>query len=79
MSKEVIKSMITLATSAFGLVAALAWNEAIQSLFKQIFGAKGSLISLFLYAVAVTIIAVLVTSRLGKIAERVDTKKSGHR
>jgi uncharacterized membrane protein YuzA (DUF378 family) len=74
MNKEAIKSMITLATSAFGLVAALAWNEAIQSLFKQIFGAKGSLLSLFLYAIIVTIVAVWVTSRLGKIAEQVGVK-----
>jgi len=74
MNKEAIKSMITLATSAFGLVAALAWNEAIQSLFKQIFGAKGSIISLFLYAIVVTIIAVWVTSKLSKIAERVGVK-----
>jgi len=62
--------MVTLATSAFGLVAALAWNEAIQTLFKEIFGKASGIISLFVYAIIVTIAAVIVTSRLGKIGEK---------
>lgn len=28
---EIVRQMLTLATSAFGLVAALAWNTAIQT------------------------------------------------
>ncbi len=67
--------MVTLATSAFGLVAALAWNEAIQTLFKEIFGKAGGIISLFVYAVAVTVVAVIVTSRLGKIKEKLAKKE----
>jgi len=31
---EIIKQMLTLATSGFGLVAALAWNNVIQEFFK---------------------------------------------
>ncbi|MFH0828592.1 MAG: DUF5654 family protein [Candidatus Kerfeldbacteria bacterium] len=72
--REALKTMITLATTAFGLVAALAWNSAIIELFKKIFGQATGIIGLFCYAVIVTIIAVLVTGKLGKMAERVASK-----
>lgn len=72
--REALKTMITLATTAFGLVAALAWNSAIIELFKRIFGQASGIIGLFSYAVIVTIIAVLVTGKLGKMAERVASK-----
>jgi len=75
MGREALKTMITLATTAFGLVAALAWNAAIIELFKKIFGQASGIISLFVYAVVVTILAVLVTSRLGKMAEKVALKE----
>jgi len=71
MGKETLKTMVTLATTAFGLVAALAWNGAIIGLFNEIFGERSNLISLFVYAAIVTVIAVLVTSKLGKLAEKV--------
>ena len=32
-----------LLTAAFGLVAALAWNGAIQAIFKQVFGTADSI------------------------------------
>ncbi|MDD5567345.1 MAG: DUF5654 family protein [Patescibacteria group bacterium] len=70
MSKEVLDKMVGLATSAFGLVAALAWNEAIQTLFKTVFGTASSIVSLFIYAIAITAIAVWITARLGKLSEK---------
>lgn len=71
MKSETLKTMITLATSAFGLVAALAWNSAITELFKRIFGSAQSIIGLFVYAIFVTVIAVMVTTHLGRAAQRV--------
>jgi hypothetical protein len=62
--------MIALASAAFGVVAALAWNSAITALFKQIFGTNGQIVSLFIYAVVVTIIAVIVMVWLARMAER---------
>ncbi|MDD5342731.1 MAG: DUF5654 family protein [Patescibacteria group bacterium] len=70
MSKEVLDKMVGLATSAFGLVAALAWNEAIQTLFKTVFGTASGIISLFIYAIFITAIAVWITIRLGKLSEK---------
>jgi hypothetical protein len=62
--------MIALASAAFGVVAALAWNGAITALVKQIFGTGGQIVSLFIYAIIITIVAVIVMVNLGKMAER---------
>ena len=69
---EVVKQMVTLSTSGFGLVAALAWNNFIQELVKSYiskwFPQNGGLISLFIYALIITVLAVLVTVQLSRIA-----------
>ena len=65
-----LQTMISLASAAFGVVAALAWNGAITALVKQIFGTGGEIISLFIYAILITVIAVIVMVNLAKLAER---------
>ncbi len=67
--KAIQAKTITLILGGFGLVAALAWNEAIKSLFETIFKKQGSLISKFLYAIIVTIIIVLISLRLQKLSQ----------
>ncbi len=63
-------TMIALATAAFGLIAALAWNTAITDFFKHFFPAGQGILSEFIYALVITIIAVVVMQNLGKIAQR---------
>ncbi len=70
MKSEVIDKIAALVTAAFGLVAALAWNGAILAIFKKIFGTAEGLLSMIIYAVVVTIIAVLATIWVGKAAEK---------
>jgi hypothetical protein len=41
-SSEVLDKLVELVTAAFGLVAALAWNTAIQELFTLIFPEAGT-------------------------------------
>lgn len=67
MKTDLIDKFAILITTAFGLVAALAWNEAIKSFINQ-FGldAYGP----WVYAVIVTIIAVLLTLWIGKISQK---------
>ncbi len=71
---ELMKQMLTLSTAAFGLVAALAWNAFIQELVttyvKKYLSVGGALLSMGIYAVIVTILAVLVTYQLSKILKR---------
>ena len=69
-----LQTMIALASAAFGVVAALAWNSAITALVKQIFGSGAQIVSLFIYAIVVTILAVIVMVNLGKLAERTAQK-----
>lgn len=65
-----VKQFTTLVTTAFGLVAALAWNGAIQNLFQGIFGTASETAALFSYAIIVTIIAVVVIFYVSRLAER---------
>ncbi|MDH3834747.1 MAG: DUF5654 family protein [Nitrosopumilus sp.] len=50
-----------LVIAAFGLVAALAWNDAIKTIFKEVFGEESTIGPMLLYAIIVTIIAVILT------------------
>ncbi len=70
MKEQVIEKLSALVTAAFGLVAALAWNSAIQKFFRDVFGEQSSLGAMVGYAVLVTIIAVTVTLWVGKVAEK---------
>ncbi len=71
-----LATMISLATAAFGVVAALAWNAFITELVKQVLGAEGGLMGLLIYAVVVTILAVVVIIWLGRMAERAGGKST---
>ena len=75
MKKQIIDKMATLITTAFGLVAALAWNGAIQAIFKEVFGTTEGIVSMLIYAVVVTIVAVMVTVWIAKIADKEDKEK----
>ncbi len=68
---EVLDKFSQLITTALGLVAALAWNTAIQSLFTEIFGdAGGKLAGQFFYAVLITVVVIVATISVGRAAER---------
>jgi hypothetical protein len=69
--RVLLQTMITLASASLGLVAALAWNEAIKATIKIYFGTEDSLAGLYTYAVLATIIAVVVVMLLGRAAAKV--------
>jgi Family of unknown function (DUF5654) len=70
-AQMILQSLIALASGALGLVAALAWNEAIKATIKKIFGDDDSLTGMYMYAITATIIAVVVVLVLTKIAAKV--------
>ncbi len=70
MKKQVVEKLAALITAAFGLVAALAWNGAIQSIFREIYGDASSITAMLVYAIVVTIIAVIATIWIGKLADK---------
>ncbi len=70
MKKIVLEKIASLMTAAFGLVAALAWNDAIKTLFSEVFGKTDTLVPMFIYAVIVTLVAVFAMIWIGRIAEK---------
>ena len=70
-TRVIVQTMITLASASLGLVAALAWNEAIKALIKKMLGEDDSLAGLFIYAIIATAIAVVVLLILARAASRV--------
>ena len=67
----VLQSMITLASASLGLVAALAWNDAIKATIKKIFETDDNLAGLYTYAIIATVIAVLVVLILTRLSSRI--------
>lgn len=70
-TRVLVQTMITLASASLGLVAALAWNEAIKALIKRVLGEDDSLVGLFVYAIIATLIAVVVLLILARAAARI--------
>ena len=65
---EILEQVSGLAAAGFGLVAALAWNDAIKALFEQFFPSPaGNTIAKFGYAIIITVIVVLITVQLGRV------------
>ena len=72
MDKRVfLQTMITLASASLGLVAALAWNEAIKETIQILLGKEESVAALYAYAIIATIITIIVLTALGRAASRV--------
>ncbi len=75
---EIVRQMLTLATSGFGLVAALAWNgfiqEFVNNYIKKWLPNNGGIISLLIYAVIITILAVFITLQLSKLLKRLEDR-----
>ncbi len=68
--RVVLQTMITLASASLGLVAALAWNEAIKATLAAL-GLGDSLAGLYTYAILATVIAVVVLVALARAAARI--------
>ena len=69
---ETLAKMSDLATAGFGLVAALAWNEAIQSLVNSVLpkNSSGGITAQIIYAIIITAAVVFITMRLGKMTSK---------
>ncbi len=65
-----LATMTALATTAFGLLAAGAWNTAIADLLKTFLPGGKGVISELIYAVIVTVLAIVVISNLGKLIDK---------
>lgn len=68
--RKILNTTITLILAGFGVVAALAWNDAIQSLVNLLFPLqKNTVIAKFFYAFLITIVVAIVSMRLKKLKD----------
>lgn len=70
MKSEILDKLAALITAAFGLVAALAWNGAIRAIFEEVFGTADNIPAMVVYAVVVTLIAVLATIWIARVVKK---------
>jgi hydrogenase-4 membrane subunit HyfE len=70
MKSEILDKFAALITFAFGLVAALAWNGAIIAIFTKYFGTAENITAMVIYAVIVTLIAILVTILIARSVKK---------
>lgn len=66
-----LATMISLASSAFGMAAALAWNQAITEVFRLVLPEASRVFGHIVEAIVITVIAVFVMVMLGKAAHRI--------
>ncbi|MEK7521698.1 MAG: DUF5654 family protein [Patescibacteria group bacterium] len=68
------KQILALATGGFGLAAALAWNDTIKLLIdqniKKRFPEDGGVSYQVLYAVIITLLAVVITYFLTRLVQK---------
>ena len=67
--RAMVQTMITLASASLGLVAALAWNEAIKATLAKL-GLGEDLTGLYTYAILATLIAIVVLAVLGRLSAK---------
>lgn len=68
--RAMIQTMITLASASLGLVAALAWNEAVKATLERL-GLGDDLVGLYTYAIAATVLAIVILALLARAAARI--------
>jgi hypothetical protein len=69
-SREFLVTVISVVTTAFGVVVALAWNSALTKALEQL-SKRSEVVALFVYALLITFLAVLAIVIMSRIARRI--------
>ena len=76
-SKELRRRAFGYITTAFGLVAGLAWNEAIKALIENFFPlSQSGMIAKFVYAVFITVLLVFISVYILRTADGEEKSKA---
>ncbi|HLC95217.1 MAG TPA: DUF5654 family protein [Patescibacteria group bacterium] len=74
MEEKIMQRTVGYIIAAFGLVAGLAWNDAIKALIDYLFPlSSGSLFAKFIYALLVTLAVVVATTYLMRMTKSSET------
>lgn len=75
--EELRKKSFGYITTAFGLVAGLAWNEAINAVIEKFFPmSTGGMVAKFIYAIIITVILVFISLYILKTDDKSSEKKA---
>lgn len=73
---EIRERTVGYVTAAMGLVAGLAWNEAIKALIEYVFPMNSNTLwAKFIYAVLITLVVVIMSSYLLRLAKKEPVEK----
>ena len=72
MKNKLVSETLGMMATAFSFVAALAWNEAIKGLIDEFIPKGKGVASLFIYAILVTVIVIIITSRINHIKQQLE-------
>lgn len=67
---ETVRTFSMLIMSAFGLIAAFAWNEFVKEAINRYIAPGQGLKSMLIYAILVTVLAVIVSFELGRLSAK---------
>ncbi|MCR4334520.1 MAG: DUF5654 family protein [Patescibacteria group bacterium] len=68
LTMEMRERSIGYIAGAFGLVAGLAWNDAIKAFIEYLFPlSKNTLVAKFIYALILTVVVVVVTTYISRL------------
>jgi len=71
---EILDRLTTLITAAFGFVAAFAWNETFKLLLDRVVSEDAELIVYFIYAIIITIVAVLLIISVARASAKAKSR-----
>lgn len=74
---EVISQFSTLVTAALVMVSGLAWNAAVQTVFRELFWSTDTMWAQLSYAVIVTVVAVIATRWVVRAEHKVKKRLNG--
>lgn len=70
--------VLSLLGGALGLVAALAWNDAVQALFRELFPVEAQGIAAkFAYAIVITAVVVYVLYKVERLLKQDEDRTGG--
>src|SRR6266702_6659758 len=69
-SREFLVTVISVVTTAFGVVVALAWNSALTAALANL-STGARVVGHFIYALLITFLAVMAIVFLGRLATRI--------
>lgn len=76
LSREVREKVVGYIVAAFGLVAGLAWNDAVKATIETYFPAQeNSLLARYGYAIFISVIVVSISVSLLRLTKRQEAQK----